>query len=59
MTEKALNLLFKTERSKVYLEDLQAVDSPIDEAAIENRRFDESDQSELENQEALIYEEMH
>ena len=54
VTEKALNLLFKAERSKVYLEDINMMGSPLGEA-----EPSESNESELENEEAMIYNEMH
>ena len=47
VTEQALNLLFKVEHSKVYQEDL---DLP---------QVSESQESELENEEGEIYNEMH
>ena len=51
MTEQALNLLFKVEHSKVYQEDLEiGYRSPL---------VSDSHESELENEEAEIYNEMH
>ena len=47
MTDEALNLLFRQEHSRVYLEDIQNDDSSY------------SQQSMLDDEEAVIYNEMH